>query len=59
MAKQHRMFTLTVVTLLAAGELVLGLPPRAIRLGLAVIAAGTIVTAVRRVRLMAGEIHAR
>ena len=29
MAKQHRMFTLTLVTLLAAVESMLGVPPRA------------------------------
>jgi phosphatidylglycerophosphate synthase len=59
MAKQHRMFTLTVVTLLAAGEALLGMSPRAIRIGLAVIVAGSIVTAFRRTRRIAGEVEAR
>ncbi|MCA1561033.1 MAG: CDP-alcohol phosphatidyltransferase family protein, partial [Acidobacteria bacterium] len=59
MAKQHRMFTLTVVTLVAAVEALLGMPPRAIRVGLAVIVAGSIVTAVRRTWRIAGEMEAR
>jgi phosphatidylglycerophosphate synthase len=59
MAKQHRMFTLTVVTLLAVAETVLDMPQRAIRIGLAVIVAGSIVTAVRRTRRIAAELDAR
>ena len=31
MAKQHRMFTLTIATLLSAVETLLGMPPRAMR----------------------------
>jgi phosphatidylglycerophosphate synthase len=58
MAKQHRMFALTVVALLAAAEALLGLPPRAIRIGLAVIVAGPSCGR-RRVRRMATEITAR
>jgi phosphatidylglycerophosphate synthase len=59
MAKQHRMFTLTLATLLAAGEALLEMPPRAIRIGLAVIVAGSIVTALRRTWRIAGEMHAK
>lgn len=59
MAKQHRMFTLTVVTLLAAVETLLGMPPRAIRIGLGLIVAGSIVTAFRRTRRIAREVNAR
>jgi phosphatidylglycerophosphate synthase len=59
MAKQHRMFTLTVFTLLAAAEALLGMPPRAIGIGLGVIVAGSIVTAVRRTRRIAAEVRAR
>jgi phosphatidylglycerophosphate synthase len=59
MAKQHRMFALTVFTLLAVFEAVLGLPPRAIRIGLVVIFAGSIVTAIRRTRRIAAELKAR
>jgi hypothetical protein len=59
MAKQHRMFALTVAALLAAVEAAFRLPPRAIRIGLGVIIAGAIVTAIRRVRRMAAEIEAR
>ncbi len=59
MAKQHRMFTLTVATLLAIGETLAGLPARAIRIGLAVIVAGSIVTAVRRLLRIVGEVKAR
>jgi len=59
MAKQHRMFTLTVATLLAAIEAVVEAPPRAIRIGLAIIIAGSIVTAVRRTARMARDVNAR
>jgi phosphatidylglycerophosphate synthase len=59
MAKQHRMFTLTVFTLLAAVETLLDMPPRAIRIGLGVIVAGSIVTAIRRTRRIASEVDAR
>jgi len=59
MAKQHRMFTLTVATLLSAVEAAGGLPPIAIRTGLAAIAVGSIVTIIRRTRIIAGEVGAR
>lgn len=59
MAKQHRMFSLTVVTLLATVETLLGMPPQAIRIGLAVIVVGTIVTAFRRTWRIASEMDAR
>jgi phosphatidylglycerophosphate synthase len=59
MAKQHRMFVLTVATLLAAAEVWLVMPPRAIRLGLGLIVAGSIVTAIRRTRRIARELNRR
>jgi phosphatidylglycerophosphate synthase len=59
MAKQHRMFTLTLVTLAAVAETVAGLPARAIRIGLALIFAGSIVTAVRRLGRLFAEVNAR
>ncbi len=59
MAKQHRMFTLTVATLFSAVEAAGGLPPIAIRTGLAAIAGGSIITIVRRTRIIAGEVGAR
>ena len=59
MAKQHRMFTLTVATLAAVGEAMAGAPSRAIRIGLAVIVAGAIVTAVRRLQRLFAEVNAR
>jgi phosphatidylglycerophosphate synthase len=59
MAKQHRMFTLTVAALLAAGESLAGLPPRAIPAGLALIAAGSIVTVIRRTGRILREAEAR
>lgn len=59
MAKQHRMFTLTVAALLATVEAVASMPPRAIRLALGVIVAGAIVTICRRTWRMAGEVNAR
>ena len=59
MAKQHRMFTLTVATLAAVGETLGDAPPRAIRIGLAVIVAGSIVTAIRRIQRIFTEVNAR
>jgi phosphatidylglycerophosphate synthase len=59
MAKQHRMFTLTLATLLAAVETLLGLPPRVMRIGLIVIVAGSLVTSVRRTLRIARELEAR
>jgi phosphatidylglycerophosphate synthase len=59
MAKQHRMFTLTVATLAAAAETLAGAPERAVRVGLAVIVAGAIVTALRRIQRIVAEVTAR
>lgn len=59
MAKPHRMFTLTLATLVAVGEAFLDVPPRAITVGLAVIVAGSLVTVVRRTVRMAREVNAR
>jgi phosphatidylglycerophosphate synthase len=59
MAKQHRMFTLTVATVAAAIEAIVGLPSLAICTGLVVIIVGAIATAVRRVRRIAGEVRTR
>lgn len=59
MAKQHRMFTLTIATLLAALESMLGVPAHAMRIGLVVILVGSIVTAWRRTLRMAAEVEAR
>jgi phosphatidylglycerophosphate synthase len=59
MAKQHRMFTLTVVTLAGAVEALFDSPPTAIYVGLIVIVAGSIVTVIRRTMRMASEMHAR
>ena len=59
MAKQHRMFTLTVATLFAVGETLAGLPARAIRIGLALIIAGSIVTAIRRTQRIVTEVKTR
>jgi phosphatidylglycerophosphate synthase len=59
MAKPHRMFALTLVSLLAAIEALAGLPSRAIPAGLAVIVAGSIATAIRRTRRILAEANAR
>jgi phosphatidylglycerophosphate synthase len=59
MAKQHRMFTLTVVTLAAAGEALVDMPSRAIPAGLAVIVAGSFATAIRRTRRILREAAGR
>ena len=48
-----------VATLLAAVEALLGMPPRAIRIGLGVIVAGSIVTAIRRTGASSREVEAR
>jgi phosphatidylglycerophosphate synthase len=55
MAKQHRMFTLTVTTLLTAIEAFLGWPPRVMLAGLVTIVAGSLVTVVRRTVLILDE----
>jgi hypothetical protein len=59
MAKQHRMFTLTIGTLLAAAETMLGAPPRVMRVALGVIVAGSIVTCCRRTLRIAREVDGR
>ena len=59
MAKQHRMFTLTVVTLLAAAEALADVPSRAIPVGLAVIVSGSVATAIRRTWRILNEAAAR
>lgn len=59
MAKQHRMFTLTVVTLCGTVEAVTGVPSRAIPLGLAAIVLGAFVTAVRRSQRILAEARTR
>ena len=59
MAKQHRMFTLTLFTLISVAEAVFGMPSRAMRIGLAIIVIGAIITAIRRTRLIARELEAR
>jgi hypothetical protein len=53
------MFTLTVATLVAAGEAFLVQPPRAMTAGLLVIVAGSLVTVARRTRLLLAEAGAR
>jgi phosphatidylglycerophosphate synthase len=59
MAKQHRMFTLTVATMLAAAEAHMAASPRAIPAGLVVILAGSMLTAARRTRRMLTEAGSR
>jgi phosphatidylglycerophosphate synthase len=59
MAKQHRMFTLTVTTLLAAFEAHMAVSPRAIPAGLTLILAGSILTAARRTRRILAEAGSR
>lgn len=59
MAKQHRMFTLTIATLFAAVEATLGMSPRVMRLALGVIVAGSIATVYRRTVRIMNEVEAR
>ena len=56
MAKQHRMFTITVAAIIAAGEALLGLPARAMVWGLAAITAGSLLTIIRRTNRIAEEL---
>ena len=57
MAKQHRMFTVTLAAILAAGETLLGLRARAMVWGLAVITVGSLITIVRRTNRLAAELR--
>jgi phosphatidylglycerophosphate synthase len=59
MAKQHRMFTLTIAALCAAAESLLTGSRWALWLGLVLIVAGSIVTAARRLRRILVEVEAR
>ena len=59
MAKQHRMFTVTVAALLSAAEALLGLPPRSMPIALALVIAGSIATAWRRTARLVTEVEAR
>ncbi len=58
MAKQHRMFTLTIGSLAAAAEAAAGLPARAMAATLALIVAGTAATAWRRMARIASDLEA-
>ena len=59
MAKQHRMFIITVVAMASAAEAWLGLPMRAMPIGLAIVVFGAIVTIARRIHRMSRELEAR
>jgi phosphatidylglycerophosphate synthase len=56
MAKQHRMFTVTLAAIIAAGETLLGLRARAMVWALAVITVGSLITIVRRTNRIAAEL---
>jgi len=56
MAKQHRMFTITLAAIIAAGETLLSLQARAMVWGLAVITVGSLLTIVRRTSRIAAEL---
>jgi len=59
MAKQHRMFVLTLAALIAAVEAPFSASPRALWAGLAVIGLGSGVTAWRRTRHLMRDAEAR
>jgi len=59
MAKQHRMFILTIATVLSAAEAWWGLPPRAMRAGLVVIIVGSGLTVVLRIHRIVRDIETR
>jgi len=56
MAKQHRMFTVTLAAIIAAGETLLRLPARALVWGLAASVAGSLITIVRRTNRIVSEL---
>jgi len=59
MAKQHRMFVLTLAAVVSAIEAMAGLPADAMRVALGVIVIGAVVTAWRRIGWIARELEAR
>jgi phosphatidylglycerophosphate synthase len=59
MAKPHRMFVLTVASLVAAVESLFGLAGYALLLGLASIVIGSGATVIRRIQRVAAELEAR
>jgi hypothetical protein len=59
MAKPHRMALLTAACLASIGEIAYGYSGRVLTVALAVIAAGSILTFVRRTRLISAELRAR
>jgi phosphatidylglycerophosphate synthase len=59
MAKPHRMFVLTVGTVSATLEALLGAPSRAVYISLVVVAAGSVATAARRTLRLARESQER
>jgi hypothetical protein len=59
MAKQHRMFLVTVGCLAGAVESAFGRPPRLLYIALAAIAAGSAATAIRRTARIARNLWAK
>jgi hypothetical protein len=59
MAKQHRMFVLTVGCLASAVQVALGSPPKSLYAALIIIAVGSAATAVRRTVKIARTLRAR
>ena len=53
------MFTLTIAALLSAVEAMRGMPPRAMRIALVLIVAGSILTVYRRTVRIMREVEAR
>ena len=58
MAKQHRMFTLTLAAVVSAVEAIAGVPPRAMPIALAAIVVGSMATAWRRTARIMRELDA-
>jgi phosphatidylglycerophosphate synthase len=59
MAKQHRMFVLTMAAMVAAVESAAGADVSSIQIGLALIVTGALVTAARRLSRIATELRSR
>jgi phosphatidylglycerophosphate synthase len=59
MAKQQRMFVMTLACLLSAVEVLLGAPPRALTAALLLVAVGSAATAARRTARIVRELESR
>ncbi len=59
MAKPQRMATATIASVLGAGEVIIGQPPRVMALALILVCLGCVVTVGRRLKLIAHDLKSR